>query len=198
MCQTETLSVVITPVPNSNPIPTVSHKCACGGHGGFAGRKVPPGHDLEYPSVDFPPSGFIAEVGETALRALVLRHHTLLRQHAEIGHLFARDDKVFAERVAKIADYIVEACGGPSAYSDAEGSDVCIRTRHFPFEIDERAREIWLEKLFVALGETQFSLLAKQTYWTWLEAMSIRMINRRHAKAQPTRIGFDEAVGRFG
>ena len=194
MCQT-----TASPAVNPATLQAAEHKCACAGHGGagFAGRKVPPGHDLDYPPVDFPVGGFFAEVGEATLRALVQRHHTLLRQHPEIGHLFAKDDKTFAERVKKIADFIVEACGGPTAYTDAEGKDVCIRTRHFPFEIDERAREIWLEKLYVALGETQLSLLAKQVYWNWVEAMSIRMINRRQTRAQPLRINFDEAGRRF-
>jgi hypothetical protein len=36
----------------------------------------------------------------------------------------------------------LQNCGGPAAYSATEGDDVCIRARHFPFEIDERARSL--------------------------------------------------------
>jgi hemoglobin len=33
----------------------------------------------------------------------------------------------------------------------------------------------------------------RDMYWTWLEAMSIRMINRRRTKAQPLRFSYAEA-----
>jgi hemoglobin len=121
-----------------------------------------------------------------------------LRQNAEIGHLFAADDAVFAQRIKGIANFFVEACGGPSAYSAAEGDNVCMRTRHFPFEVDERAREIWLENLCIALTESDFPPAQRETYWTWLEAMSVRMINRRRTKTQPLRFTYSEAEARFG
>ncbi|MDR0708985.1 MAG: SEC-C domain-containing protein [Spirochaetaceae bacterium] len=134
------------------------HRCACNRTGGFhSGRTVPGGHDLEYPEVRFPTHELFAAIGEEKLRALVWRHHSLLRQDAEIGHLFASDDAVFAARMQVIASFFVEACGGPAAYSAAEGDDVCIRSRHFPFEVDERAREIWLEKLCLVLEESTLS-----------------------------------------
>jgi hemoglobin len=158
---------------------------------------VPAGHDLEYPETPFPPATLLATVGEKGLRTLVRDHHTRLREDAEIGHLFARDDTIFLERVEKIADFVVESCGGPTAYSEAEGPDVCMRTRHFPFEIDERAREIWLEKLFGALAASDFPTDCRRAYWKWMEAFSVRMINRRRTKAQPLRFSYDEAVGRW-
>ncbi|MDR2364369.1 MAG: hypothetical protein LBD68_00730 [Zoogloeaceae bacterium] len=175
------------------------HRCACNRTGGFhSGRDVPASHDLEYPEVRFPTHALFAEIGEEKLRALVFRHHSLLREDAEIGHLFATDDAVFAKRMQVISAFFVEACGGPAAYSATEGDNVCIRTRHFPFEIDERAREIWLEKLYIALGESGLSEEMREMYWTWLEAMSIRMINRRRTKTQPLRFPWGEARVRFG
>ncbi|MDR0717662.1 MAG: hypothetical protein LBF50_09645 [Azoarcus sp.] len=175
------------------------HHCACNRTGEFhSEHRVPASHDLEYPEVRFPARAFLAEIGEEKLRALVWRHHGLLRADAEIGHLFAADDAVFAERMRIIASFFVEACGGPAAYSATEGSNVCIRSRHFPFEIDERAREIWLEKLHAVLEESELSPEMREMYWTWLEAMSIRMVNRRRTKGQPLRLSYAEARGRFG
>ncbi|MDR3055941.1 MAG: hypothetical protein LBU53_11195 [Zoogloeaceae bacterium] len=175
------------------------HGCACNHSGAafYPGRQVPASHDLEYPEVHFPPAEFLSAVGEAGLRQLVLTHHTLLRQ-SEIGHLFAKDDRIFAERVAKIADFIIEACGGSAAYSAAEGNNVCMRTRHFPFEITEHAREIWLSKLLQALGESSFPAEWQQAYWTWMEAFSVRMINRRTTKAQAARFSCAEARGSAG
>lgn len=174
------------------------HHCECHPEGRFTpGIEISASYDLEYPEVPFPPTDFFATVGEPAIRALVLDHHTRLRANPEIGHLFAKDDAVFAERVAKIADFVVEACGGAPAYTTAEGRDVCIRTRHFPFDIDERAREIWLENLAKALAASAFSAPARKDYWTWMEAYSVRMINRRRTKTQPLRFTYDEAKARW-
>jgi hemoglobin len=158
---------------------------------------VPASHDLEYPEVHFPTHELFAAIGEEKLRALVWRHHSRLRQNAEIGHLFAADDATFAARIKIIAAFFVEACGGPAAYSAMEGDDICIRTRHFPFEIDERGREIWLENLCLVLEESELSEKLRDMYWTWLEAMSIRMINRRRTKAQPVRFSYAEGRRRF-
>jgi hemoglobin len=169
------------------------YNCNCNRSGAFyPGREVPASHDLEYPAVQFPTAALLHRVGEAGLRQLVLRHHTLLRQ-SEIGRLFAADDRIFAERVTQIADFVVEACGGPAAYSAREGENVCIRTRHFPFEIDERAREIWLDKLFLALEESDFPIELRQMYWRWMEAFSVRMINRRRTKAQAARVPYQGA-----
>ncbi|GHU02248.1 hypothetical protein AGMMS49960_14120 [Betaproteobacteria bacterium] len=187
MCQTTTLST-----DHGQHAP--GHDCACNhtGPAFYPGRQVPASHDLEYPEVHFPPAALLAAVGEAGLRQLVLRHHSLLRQ-TEIGHLFAQDDNIFLERVAKIADFIIEACGGAAAYSAKEGANVCMRTRHFPFEITERAREIWLCKLLQALDESRFPAEWQQAYWIWMEAFSVRMINRRTTKAQAARLGYAEA-----
>lgn len=186
MCQTTTPSTAGHHAPG--------HDCACNhtGPAFYPGRQVSASHDLEYPEVNFPPAEFLPAVGEAGLRQLVLRHHTLLRQ-TEIGHLFAQDEKIFLERVAKIADFIIEACGGPGAYSAKEGANVCMRTRHFPFEINERGREIWLSKLLQALDDSHFPAEWQQAYWIWMEAFSVRMINRRTTKAQAARFSYAEA-----
>jgi hemoglobin len=200
MCQQTTTPLATLPVTPVAP-EAGGHACACGGHGHAAsarpevGRRVAPSHDLDMPEVPFPMPRVLATVGADALRNLVHRHHTLLRQ-SEIGHLFEADDATFATLVERIADYVVESCGGPTAYTEAHGH-ACMRTRHFPFTIDERGREVWLEKLVQAITETDFPEAAREEYWAWLEAMSIRMINRRTTKAQPARLPYAEALARF-
>lgn len=192
MCQSapQTTSPVTPPAPGA---------CACGGHAttpSRVGRRVAAGHDYEFPEVPFPSARILAEAGEDALRRLVARHHRLLRE-SSIGGLFAADDETFRHLVARIADYVVETCGGPDAFSAAHGN-TCMRTRHFPFSIDEAGREIWLEKLFQALDDTAFPVHLREEYWSWLEPMSLRMINRRTTKAAPVRLPYAQARVRFG
>lgn len=151
-------------------------------------RTVGAGHDLDFPPVPFPSLRVIRSAGETLIRELVTRHHDLLRDSAIAG-LYPADPEKFAKAVSTSADFIVEACGGTANYTPVRGH-TCMRTRHFPFTIDESARETWLGLLWQALEESGFPLDVKEEYWDWQEAMSIRMINRRTGKEQPRRLPY--------
>jgi hemoglobin len=185
MCQS-TLSTADTAAP---------HSARCEGHGACAttsanvGRVVDASHDLDFPEVPFPSRGFLDAVGEAALRRLVRRHHDLLRA-SEIGHMLSSDDAQYEAAVEKIADFVVESCGGPATYTQKHGKG-CMRTRHFPFTIDEAGRDIWLECLWRALETSNFPVEASEEYWRWMEPFSIRMINRRTMRGQPRRYPFD-------
>ncbi len=151
-------------------------------------RTVGAGHDLDFPPVPFPSLRVIRSAGEALIREVVTRHHALLR-HSPIGGLYPADPETFAKAVKLSADFIVEACGGSAQYTPVRGI-TCMRTRHFPFTIDESARETWLGLLWQALEECAFPLDVREEYWNWQEAMSIRMINRRTGKEQPARFPY--------
>lgn len=151
-------------------------------------RTVGAGHDLDFPPVPFPSLRVIRSAGEALIRDVVTRHHALLRA-SPIAGLYPADPEKFAKAVSTSADFIVEACGGSALYTPVRGI-TCMRTRHFPFTIDEGARETWLGLLWQALEETGFPLDVREEYWNWQEAMSIRMINRRTDKAQPARFPY--------
>ena len=208
MCQAPSTS---TPSPDGS-LPVLlaePRSCGCGGHGHGAGdtpktvhslqdalqvdesvRWVDASHDLGFPAVPFPSLRIYRSAGEAMLRALVLRHHTLLLD-SPVAHLFPTDPEKFARGTAKTADFIVEACGGPARFS-TEFGHTCMRTRHFPFTIDEAGRETWLQALWQAFNDVGFPTDVREEYWNWVEAMSIRMINRRTTKAQPARHPFSE------
>lgn len=146
------------------------------------------------PEVPFPSLRVIEALGEHGLRQLVAQHHALLRQSA-IGHLFAQDAAQFAQLVERVADFVVEACGGAAQYTPAHGH-TCMRTRHFPFTIDEAAREVWLTLLWQALADCAAPAAVREEYWAWMEPFSLRMINRRTTKAQPARWAYAEMAAR--
>jgi hemoglobin len=176
---------------------SASHSCACSGQPvGEVGRKVDAATELILPAVAFPSRRVLDTAGEERLRQLVRHHHALLVA-GPIGSMFPADADLFADLVDKVADFVVESCGGGAAYSAQHGS-TCMRTRHFPFTIDESARETWLSALFRAMEDVDFPIEVREEYWNWLEAMSVRMINRRTMKAQPARIPFAMAQLRFG
>lgn len=189
MCQSENTTQPVNP-----------HACGCSSHGSPAarpevGRLVPAGHDMALPEVQFPSRRVLEIAGADGLRKLVFRHHGRLRE-SSIGHLFTMPDEQFLALCGVIADFVVETCGGPQKFTEARGT-ACMRTRHFPFSIDEGSREVWIEELYHAMQETGFPAELHEEYWTWLEAMSVRMINRRTTKAQPVRISWAEAGQRY-
>lgn len=176
---------------------SASHSRACSGQTvGEVGRKVDAATELILPAVAFPSRRVLEIAGEQKLRQLVQHHHALLAA-GPIAGMFPSDDDVLAALADKVADFVLESCGGVAAYSELHGS-TCMRTRHFPFTIDETAREIWLAALFQAMTDVDFPIEVREEYWNWLEAMSVRMINRRTMKAQPARIPFVVAQLRFG
>ncbi len=168
--------------------PPAAHACSCQQAGPHPGKRVPATPEMILPEVPFPSLRVLELAGETGLRRLVAQHHALLRRSA-IGGLFAQDLDVFAQLVARVADFVVEACGGGAAYTPAHGN-TCMRTRHFPFTIDESAREVWLTLLWQAMQDTDFPPAAREEYWNWMEPFSLRMVNRRTTKAQPARWAF--------
>jgi hemoglobin len=72
-----------------------------------------------------------------------------------------------------------------------------MRRRHYPFTIDEAAREVWLRELWLAFDDVGFPAQLRREYWEWVEAFSIRMINRRTRRAQPRRFPFADMPSRL-
>lgn len=141
--------------------------------------------DLVFPPVPFPSKRVFEATGADLLRALVRRHHERLKA-TEVGALFPDDVAMFAAAVAKAADFVVEACGGPELFTPVHGP-MRMRIRHFPVAIDERAREVWLRELHASFDDVGFPEAVREEYWNWMEPFSIRMITRRTTRDQPRR-----------
>jgi hemoglobin len=143
------------------------------------------GHDLEYLPIRFPSPRVLETLGEAGLRRLVRCHHEALLQ-SSVRHLFPGDAETLAKVVEKSALFFIESCGGAPDYTRRHGGN-CMRTQHFPFTIDEAARDVWLACLRQAFDLADTPSAAREELWGWLESMSVRMINRRTTKKQPTR-----------
>lgn len=148
--------------------------------------------DLEFPPVPFPSNRVFAMAEEPRLRALVKRHHERMRD-TSVGQLFPQDPVRFAAGIERAADFLVESVGGPARYTMRNGPS-CMRTTHFAFTIDEQARDIWLAQMLLSLEDVGFPNEIRMEFWNWVEAMSMRMINRRTMRAQPNRYSWSEAA----
>ena len=63
--------------------------------------------------------------------------------HSEVRHLFPQDLEAASR---KSAAFFIGLLGGPPIYVEKYGSPR-MRARHLPFEIDQRARGVWLDAL---------------------------------------------------
>lgn len=155
---------------------------------GDGGLVRPPMVDLVFPEVVFPSPRVVEVAGAEKIRELVFRHHELI-WHSGIQPIFGHNEKHFWYAVAITADFHVEACGGPKTYTSKRGHPH-LRDRHFPFTINERDREVWLELYVQALHDVAFPKEVVEEYWRWIESLSMRMINRRTSSLAPIRVPF--------
>lgn len=151
-----------------------------------------PGFDLVLPAIALPSSDIMTIAGEEALRALVKHHHQRLRR-SSIGDRFPADERSFDAVVGRIANFIVNTVRGSPPFAPDQGR-TWLRVRHFPFLIDETARNVWLAELLASFDEVGFPRKAQEALWVWLEALSIVIINRRTTITQPRRYAFADAA----
>ncbi len=180
--------------PSNFDIYEANAACHHSGQGNTAGDEVrwrDGSMDLSFPPVPMPSARVFKFVGESILRELVRRHHERLVQ-SKISHLFVMSESQFQSLIEKAADFMVELVGGPTHYSDYS-EHTCMRVKHFPITIDEGSRDIWLAQLLAAFNDVRFPREMRHEVWDWLEAMSIRMINRRTTRAQPRRYPYIDA-----
>lgn len=148
--------------------------------------------DLIFPAAPPPAAALLGQAGEEALRGLVRHHHALLRR-SSIGDLFPRDQKRFDAVVEHIAEFVVNSVSGRPEGLGARGL-TWFRSRHLPLTIDETARNVWLGALLASFDDVAFPGAAREQFWNWVEALSIRAITRRTMVGQPRRYPLAEAA----
>ena len=99
-------------------------------------------------------------------------------EKSEVRHLFPADMEAASK---KSAAFFVGLLGGPPIYVEKYGSPR-MRARHLPFEIDERARQVWLgcfdRVLEGADAKYQFPLEHLQGFKDFLKSFSAWMVNK--------------------
>lgn len=151
--------------------------------------------DIVFPEVPFPPDEIFKVFGEEKIRNMVKIHHDYLKKSI-LNELFPKDKAIYEMLLERTSDFFIEALGGGKKYSDRYGHPH-LRQRHFPFTINEQAREVWLMFFKATLKEVDFPQEYLKAFWEWIEPLSIRMINRRTMMGQPRRIPFSEIEKEF-
>jgi hemoglobin len=122
------------------------------------------------------PVGWIVpELGEAPLRALVAAFYQRVPGDDLLGPMYPAEDLAGAER--RLADFLVERCGGPPCYSEQRGHPR-LRMRHLGFPVDRAARDRWMGLMDAALGEVGLPEPAGSALRTFLDGVATFLINR--------------------
>ncbi len=133
------------------------------------------------PPVTKPNPGFLTDIGEEGMRALLDRFYMGLYE-SPIKELFPQEIDVMKDAGQTSADFFIQICGGTPYFNQNRGAPQ-MGKRHAPFAITPDARLHWLvcfeEALQLIIDEKQSSEENIQSFWDYLNVFSIWMINAR-------------------
>jgi hemoglobin len=91
-------------------------------------------------------------IGEEGFRRLVAAFYRRVPGDDLLGPMYQGRELAGAE--ARLCGFLIQRFGGPDDYSRQRGHPR-LRMRHAPFQIDQRARDRWIELMEAALAEVK-------------------------------------------
>lgn len=131
-----------------------------------------------------PSLGLYMNWGEDKIRQLVRYHHYLL-MFSEIENFLPQGNVQFEHATQKTADYFVNVLSHVKS-SDLAFGHPALKMRHFNITVDEYARFVWLDTYKSAIVDMQMPSEYIEEFWTWIESLSLWMINH-HTMLTPPR-----------
>jgi len=133
------------------------------------------------PPVTKPNPGFLTDIGEEGMRALLDRFYMGLFE-SPIKGIFPDDIEEMKKAAQHSADFFIQICGGPTYFNQNRGAPQ-MRGRHAPFPISPNARLHWLVTFEEALQPIIEQKLSSeeniQSFWNYINVFSLWMINTR-------------------
>jgi len=114
-------------------------------------------------------------IGEEGFRRLVAAFYRQVPEDGILGVMYPENDREGAEQ--RLRDFLIYRFGGPPRYIDQRGHPR-LRSRHFPFRIDQAARDRWMQLMNNAFAEAALPAHAERQLRAFFEEMSTFMINR--------------------
>jgi len=151
----------------------------------------PDGPPIPLPALPTPAHSLLALCGEAGLRRLVHRHMTRLR----LTPLLDKAEHCFDCVADRVADFVIESCGGPLYYSERHA-----RLRAgagWPVLLDEAGRDIWLVQLWHSMDDVGLSERLRADFWQWAEPLSLHLMAPRARHAGVRRYPVDTVRGWF-
>ena len=113
-------------------------------------------------------------IGEEGFARLVAAFYRQVPGDDLLGPMYPENDREGAEQ--RLRDFLIYRFGGPARYMEQRGNPR-LRARHFPFRIDQAARDRWMQFMNNALAEAALPIHAESQLRAFFEGMSTFMIN---------------------
>lgn len=114
-------------------------------------------------------------IGEEGFARLVGAFYRQVPQDDILGKMYRPHDLAAAEQ--RLRDFLVYRFGGPQRYIEQRGHPR-LRARHFPFRIDQAARDRWMQLMNNAFAEAALPAEVERLLRAFFEQMSAFMINQ--------------------
>ena len=113
-------------------------------------------------------------IGEDGFGRLVAAFYRQIPADTILGPMYAGRDLEGAEY--RLRTFLIGRFGGPPTYIEERGHPR-LRMRHFPFQINQAARDRWMRLMSKALDETQLPPEADAVLRHFFNGMSSFMMN---------------------
>jgi hemoglobin len=114
-------------------------------------------------------------IGEEGFTHLVAAFYRQVPNDDLLGPMYPEEDRESAEQ--RLRDFLIYRFGGPPRYIAQRGHPR-LRARHFPFRINQAARDRWMQLMNNAFAETALPVEVEQILRSFLEQMSTFIINQ--------------------
>jgi hemoglobin len=114
-------------------------------------------------------------IGEDGFRRLVASFYGQVPDDDILGRMYPSKELAAAEQ--RLRDFLIYRFGGPQRYIEERGHPR-LRARHLPFQIDQGARDRWMQLMNKALTHAGLPIEVEQFLRAFFEQMSTFMINQ--------------------
>ena len=125
--------------------------------------------------MDYQPQSVYDIIGEAPVRAMVDYFYDSVADDPVLRPMYPAD---LTDSRRHLRLFLVQFFGGPREYSDERGHPR-LRMRHFPFAIDQQARDHWLRHMLAAIDSAGIPEPARSHMRDYFERSSEFLINRR-------------------
>jgi hemoglobin len=113
-------------------------------------------------------------IGEDGFRRLIAAFYRQVPGDSILGPMYPADDLEGAEH--RLCMFLIGRFGGPPTYIEERGHPR-LRMRHLPFQVNQAARDRWMQLMTKALDETALPPEADAVLRHFFEGMSSFMMN---------------------
>lgn len=114
-------------------------------------------------------------IGEDGFTRLVGAFYRRVPTDDILGPMYKDHDLTGAEK--RLRDFLIQRFGGPEHYSQARGHPR-LRMRHAPFEVNQSARDRWIDLMEQSLAETKLPPEAEKLLRALFHEAGTFLINR--------------------